>query len=170
VQVVHPKDRGLPNKGLELTENSVRSYLAPALPSSSGLALDVNKLNNGEVVMQYQSLDTTEVELRMQLEQDRHERRLDWVAVAILGILTLVSIWMLWQIMSSSSGPSPQAAEAGAWAKTFLTTLGGVAIGVLARDRLRRGRQAQTPVAGREPARAEITPNSSMQPTTSERG
>jgi len=120
--------------------------------------------------MQDQPLDTAAIELRMQLEQERHERRLDWVAVVILGILTLVSIWMLWQMMSSSSGPSPQAAEAGVWAKTFLTMLGGVAIGVLARDRLRRGRQAQTPIAGREHATAEITLNSGMPSTAAGRG
>jgi hypothetical protein len=34
--------RRLANKGMELTENSVRSFLAPAILSSSCLALDVN--------------------------------------------------------------------------------------------------------------------------------
>ena len=123
--------------------------------------------------MQDQPLDTAAIDLRTQLEQERHERRLDWMAVVILGILTLVSIWMLWQMMpmmSSASGPSPQVAEAGAWAKTFLTMLGGVAVGVLAGDRLRRGRQAQTPISGREHATAEITPNHSMPSTRSGRG
>ena len=38
MQVVHPEDRGLPNKGLELTAYSLRC--APASGSSSGLALD----------------------------------------------------------------------------------------------------------------------------------
>jgi uncharacterized protein involved in response to NO len=139
-------------------------------PPLSRWALDFNKAKNGEIIMQDQPQDIAAIDLRIQLEQERHERRLDWVAVAILGILTLVSIWTLWQMMSSSSGPSPQVAEAGAWAKTFLTTLGGVAIGVLARDRLRRGRQAQTPIAGREQATTGITSNSSMQSTASGRG
>jgi hypothetical protein len=106
----------------------------------------------------------------MQLEQERHERHLDWVAVAMLGILTLVSVWMLWQMMTSSVGPSPQTAEAGAWAKTFLTTLGGVALGVLARDRLRRGRQAQSPVTDKEQATAEVTSNGGIPSTASGRG
>jgi hypothetical protein len=134
------------------------------------MSFDFTTAKHGEMVMQYQPLDTTAIDLRMQLEQERHERRLDWVAVAILGILTLLSIWMLWQMLSSSSERSSQVAEAGVWAKTFLTTLGGVAIGVLTRYRFRRGRQGQTPSVGREPAMAEITSNSSGQSTTSGRG
>jgi hypothetical protein len=141
-----------------------------AEPRDSCLALDCNKVKNGGMVMQHQSPDTAAIALRMQLEQERHERRLDWVSVAILGLLTLLSLWMLWQMMASSAGPSPHVAEAGTWAKTFLTLLGGVAIGVLARDRLRRGRQAHTPIAGREQATAELSSNSSLQSTTSGRG
>jgi hypothetical protein len=120
--------------------------------------------------MQHRLQDISTIDLRLQLEQERHERRLDWVAVAMLSILTLVSVWMLWQMMSSSSGPSPQSAEAGAWAKTFLTTLGGVALGVIARDRFRRGRQAQTSFATREQATAEMTSNSGTPSTASGRG
>ena len=67
------------------------------------------------------------------LERDRHDRRMDWVAVAILSILVVLSLHIIYSKMSGSAGH-----EAGfEWAKTFLTTLGGVAVGLLGRRRQR---------------------------------
>lgn len=95
-----------------------------------------------------QHMEPVPVHFRIQLERERHERWLDWVAVGVLGILTALSIWIIFTMMSATiSGNTPQGlAEAGAWSKTFLTTLGGVAIGVLGGGRFRRG--------GRSPAAA----------------
>lgn len=87
--------------------------------------------------------DDNDVQLRLQLEQDRHERRLDWVAVCVLFILVFVSILVVIQAMQPDAPPS--FAEGSAWAKTFLTTVGGVVIGVLSRGRFRKSDRPQKP-------------------------
>jgi hypothetical protein len=85
-------------------------------------------------------IDYEQVALSLQLERERHERRLDWVSVAILSVLTGLSIGIVFQSMHTETNNNPAAeraaAEASAWGKTFLTTLGGVAVGVLGRSRI----------------------------------
>lgn len=84
-------------------------------------------------------VDYEQLTISLQLERERHERRLDWVSVAILGVLIALSVGIVFQSMSTETHNDPAAeraaAEASAWGKTFLTTLGGVAVGVLGRSR-----------------------------------
>lgn len=75
--------------------------------------------------------EESEIKAQVLLDRERHERRLDWVCVGIVLTLVSLSFYIVLKLMNNAEQTD---SESLMWAKTFLTTIGGVAVGVLMRS------------------------------------
>ena len=114
-----------------------------------------------------QSNDTNarrkELELELLKVREKHERWLDKVAVCLLIGLAIVSVLVLgfYMIGGAFEWYAKKDDNAISWAMTFLTTLGGVTIGVLARSARSKLSDQRDAESANQPADREENTNAS---------